>query len=212
MTPNDPDTLLPVSALRVALVALSAAVLTAACAVGQDAQTANELPSVDATSGSVGSIQLEDVALHTPDSASYPAGSNVPMSVYIVNNGEQPDTLTSVTSTAFTGWDVVATPAVQVSPAAGATSAPASGSPQQIGAGAAVDFGLTGLTDNDTGSANTLVMMSLASKSAPLFPGTAIKITFTFAKAGQTTLTVPVQVSTKPNTQTLSPTDNPASA
>jgi copper(I)-binding protein len=201
-----------VSALRAALVALSAAFLTAACAAGQDAQTANEKPSLDGTQGSVGSIQLEGVALHSPPGSSYPASSNVPMSVYIANNGQSADTLTSVTSTAFSGWDVVATPSVQVSAAAGATPAPASGSPQQIGPGAALGFGLTDLTATGTGSATTLVMMGLAKTSAPLYPGMAVKITFTFAKAGQTTLTVPIHLSVNPPLQTLRPSYVPPSA
>jgi periplasmic copper chaperone A len=201
--PKGPDTLLPVSALRAGLVALSAVFLTAACAAGQQAQTSNERPSLDGTQGSVGAIQLEDVALHAPTGTSYSAGDSVPMSVYINNNAESADTLTGVTSSAFTGWDVVSTPSVQVSAAPGAAAA--TGSPQQIGAGAAVGLGLENLTAEGTGSAETLVLTGLAKKDAPLTPGMAVKITFTFAKAGQTTLTVPVQLSSNPKHQTLRP-------
>jgi hypothetical protein len=195
-----------VSALRAALVALSAAFLTAACAAGQQAQTANEKPSLDGTEGTVGSLQLEGVALHTPSAKSYVAGNSVPLSIYIANNGQSADTLTNVTSTAFTGWDIVSTPAVQVTPAPGAAAA--TGTPKAIGAGAAVGLGLSDLTAN-TGSPETLVLTGLAKKSAPLYPGTAVKITFTFAKAGTTTLTVPVQLSKDPNHQTLRPSYSP---
>ena len=45
-----------VSALRVALVAVGATVLTAACAAGQNAQTAYEQPSLDGTHGRIGLI------------------------------------------------------------------------------------------------------------------------------------------------------------
>jgi copper(I)-binding protein len=208
-----PDTLLRVSALRAALVALSAAVLTAACAAGQHAQTAEEKPTIDGTQGSVGAIQLESVALHTPPNSSYPAGASVPMSVYIANTGNTADTLTNVTSTAFTGWGVVASSSGQTSSAAAspATSAAGSapGTPQRIGAGGALSLGLQKLTSNGTGSPQTLVLQGLASKSAPLYPGSAVKITFTFAKAGQTTLTVPVQLSVTPNQQTLAPGTSP---
>jgi hypothetical protein len=195
-----------VSALRAALVALSAAFLTAACAAGQQAQTANEKPSLDGTQGMIGSLQLEGVAMHSPDGTSYVAGSSVPLSIYIANNGQSADTLTNVTSTAFSGWDIVSTPAVQVTPAPGA--APATGTTKAIGAGSAVGLGIANLTAS-TGSPETLVLTGLAKKSAPLYPGTAVKITFTFAKAGSTTLTVPVQVSKDPNHQTLRPSYSP---
>jgi hypothetical protein len=209
-----------VSALRAGLVALSAVVLTAACAAGQQAQTANEKPSIDGTQGSVGSIQLSNVALRTPPTNSYPSGSSVPMSVYISNSGQSGDTLTSVTSTEFSGWDVVPTESVQTSapaspstaPSSSTASAPTSGRPQQIGAGLAVGFGLTNLTASGGGSTDTVLLTGLASKSAPLYPGMSVKVTFTFAKAGQTTLTVPVQISAKPNTQTLRPSYSPPSA
>jgi hypothetical protein len=89
--------------------------------------------------------------------------------------------------------------------AASGTGATTSGAPQRIGAGAAVSLGLKNLTSNGTGSAETLVLHGLANAVAPLYPGQAVRVTFTFAKAGQTTLTVPVQLSVKPNEQTLRP-------
>jgi copper(I)-binding protein len=207
-TRRSPDTLLPVTALRAALTVLAAAALTAACAAGQQAQTANENPSIDGTSGAVGSIRLEGVALHTPPKSSYPAGATVPMSVYIANSGTTPDTLVNVTSDAFKGWDVVPTPAVQAAPAAGAA---ASGAPQRVGPGASVGLGLQNLAPNGNSSAETLVLQGLADSAAPLYPGQAVRVTFTFAKAGQTTLTVPVKISEKPNEQTLRPSYVPPS-
>ncbi|MGH8860246.1 MAG: hypothetical protein ACRDVG_03255 [Jatrophihabitantaceae bacterium] len=196
------------SAFRAVLVALSATVLTAACAAGQQAQTADEITTVDGTQGSVGNIQLESVALQAPSGPSYADGASVPLTAYIVNNGQSADSLVRVSSSAFTGgWDVVSTPALLPGPsgAAGAASsaAPSSGRAQKIGAGAAVGFGLTDLSPSGAGSPETLVLRGLT--NGPLFPGTAVKITFTFADAGQTTLTVPVQVSAKPNNATLPP-------
>lgn len=198
-----------VTALRAALTVLAAAALTAACAAGQQAQTSNESPSLDGTSGSVGAIRLGGVALHTPPDSAYQAGMTVPMSIHIANSSASPDTLVNVTSSAFSGWDVVPTPSVQITPAAGAT---ASGAPQQIGPGAAVSLGMRDLSTNGTGSAETLVLRGLAKQAAPLYPGQAVRVTFTFAKAGQTTLTVPVKLSEKPNEQTLRPSYVPPSA
>jgi copper(I)-binding protein len=190
-----------VSAFRAALVAFSAALLTAACAAGEHAATSEEKPSLDGTQGKVGSIQLEGVALHAPTKSSYSRGDDVGLAVYIANNGRSSDTLTKVTSPAFTGgWAVTSTG----SPSATTSASPSSAAtPQQIGAGAALGLGLTNLTPDGTGSPHSLVLKGLAASSAPLYPGSTVKITFSFARAGQTTLNVPVQITAQPNTQTL---------
>jgi copper(I)-binding protein len=203
-----PDTLSCVSALRAALVALSAAVLTAACAAGQQAQTGLEKPTIDGTEGSVGNIKLVDVSLHTPTGASYAAGANVPMTVYIANSGASDDTLTNITSTEFPGgWQVVSTSSLSSSASPAASP---SGTSLPIVAGSAVGLGISGLNTGNGKSKQTLVLKGLAKQSAPLTPGMAVKITFTFANAGQTTLTVPVQLSTTPNEQTLPASPAPA--
>lgn len=197
-----------VSAFRAALVAASAAVLTAACAAGQHAATAEQQPALDGTQGQVGSIELEGVSLHAPTQPAYAPGSDVAMTVYIVNNGHTGDTLTKVTSPAFPGgWDVVA--ADSMSAGAGAPSSttpsaaasPATGTPLLVGAGAAVGLGLTQLDSQGGRSTQVLVLKGLSGK--PLYPGTTVQITFTFANAGAATLSVPVQITTTPNSQTL---------
>jgi hypothetical protein len=175
--------------------------LTSACAAGQHAQTAEEKPTLDGTYGSVGKIQIEGVALHAPDGgASYPSGASVPLAAYIVNNGNSADKLVKVESSAFSGgWDVVSTPSLSSKPASGSTN----GRPQTVGAGSAVAFGLQDLSPSGAGSPESLVLRGLTKQNAPLFPGTAVKVTFTFANAGQTTLTVPVELSSNPPQQTL---------
>jgi copper(I)-binding protein len=194
-----------VSALRAALVALSAAVLTAACAAGQHAQTALEKPSIDGTEGSVGNINLVDVSLHSPTGSSYAAGADVPMTVYIANTGNGADTLTNVTSTVFPGgWQVVSTSTLTgaaSTPAASPSAASGGATTVPIKAGSAVGLGLSGLNTGGGTSKQTLVLNGLAKQSAPLTPGMSVKITFTFANAGQTTLTVPVQISKTPDEQ-----------
>jgi hypothetical protein len=207
-----------VSALRAALVALSAAVLTAACAAGQQAQTGREKPTIDGTEGSVGNIKLVNVSLHTPTGTSYAAGANVPMTVYIANSGASDDTLTDVTSTEFPGgWQVVSTSSLTgdastpaASPSPSSSGAASGGASLPIAAGSAVGLGISGLNTGDGKSKQTLVLEGLAKQGAPLTPGMAVKITFTFANAGQTTLTVPVQLSTTPNEQTLPASPPPA--
>jgi copper(I)-binding protein len=195
--PHAPDTLLRVSGFRAALVALGAAVLTAACAAGQQAQTAEEKSSVDATQGGVGKIQLVGVAMRAPSGTSYASGSSVPLIAYIVNNGQTSDQLVKIASTAFKGWSVVPSKSVTTA-TSGATTA--AGPAQTIGAGSALGFGLQNLTPSGAGSPKTIMLSGLAMR---LYPGSSIKITFSFANAGDATLTVPVQEGNAPNGQTL---------
>ncbi len=196
------------SRFRVALVAACAAggaLLTAACGAGQIAATANEKPAVDATNGGVGKIQIVGVALRSPTGKSYASGASVPLTAYIVNNGESADKLVKVSSAEFGGWDVVSTPSLLAGPsgAPSASTQPATnGAPQTIGAGSAVGFGLQNLSASGAGSPESLVLRGYKGPQ-PLFPGTAVKVTFTFANAGQTTLTVPVELTNAPNGQTL---------
>jgi hypothetical protein len=199
-----------VSAIRAASraigIAVGGALVTAACAAGQQAQTANERPTLDGTEGQVGTMLLRGVALQTPLSGPfYPRGSSVPLKVYIVNNGTSPDSLTGISSASFPGgWDIVSSSDASASASASpdtSSSAPASSpSPTQIAAGAATGYGLQDLTPDGKGSSETVLLKNLKSD---LYPGTAVKITFSFQKAGSVTLSVPVQLSTSPNTQTL---------
>ena len=190
--------------------AVVAAALSAGCAAGKQAQTAYEKPSVDAAQGAVGNILLESVALHAPDGSSYAKGATVPLTVYIANNGTTADTLTGITSTNFPGGYTVSSTAgaSSAAPSGGAASTSSgSASPKtvQIGAGEAVGFGLQNLGTGSGSSAQSIQLSKLTppSGAAALYPGEAVQITFTFAKAGQTTLNVPVQVTTKPNEQYL---------
>ena len=194
--------------MLVAVCAAGGALLTAACGAGQIAATANEKPAVDATNGGVGKIQIVGVALHSPSGKSYASGASVPLTAYIVNNGESADKLVKVSSTEFSGgWDVVSTPSLAAGPS-GASSASTqpvtNGAPQTIGAGSAVGFGLENLSPSGAGSPESLVLLGYKGPQ-PLFPGSAVKVTFTFANAGQATLTVPVQLTNAPNGQTIAP-------
>ena len=192
---------------RVATTAIGAAVLavalTAGCAAGKQAQTAYEHPSVDAARGAVGDIQLESVALHAPSGSSWAKGESVPLTIYIANTGESADTLTKISSPTFPGGYSVTSSGGAGSSESAAPSASSSGSSgggQQIAAGTAVGFGLQNL---GTGTGSSPQSIELKNLSKKLFPGMGVKITFTFAKAGQTTLTVPVQVTAEPNDQIL---------
>jgi copper(I)-binding protein len=198
----------------VGVAALLAAVLTASCAAGQHAATSEEVPAVDASHGILGPIYLENVAIHAPHGpASYKTGQDVVLQAVIVNNGHHPDTLTGITTTAFTGWGVftqsqatVVTTADQASGQTGTVTPPKGATTQVIDPDSSVALGLTDVgADGTSSSPSTILLLKLAKASAPLFPAAQIKITFTFANAGAKTLTVPVQLSANPNHATVPP-------
>lgn len=187
----------------IATVCALAAMLTGACAAGQQAATSEERPTLDGTYGTIGKIQIEGVAFHAPSGASYPSGAAVPLAAYIVNNGTSADKLVKISSSAFTGgWNVVSSSTLAGGKSSGATTS-GSGRPQTIPPGSAKGFGLTDLSPSGAGSPESLVLLGLAKQHAPLFPGSQVSVTFTFANAGEKTLVVPVELSSTPGTMTL---------
>ncbi len=174
-----------------------AVLMSASCAAGQHAATSEEVSVVDATNGSVGSIKLAAVAIQPPAGSSYAAGSNAELALVIVNQGTSADTLSGVSSPAYSGWGIVDTAA------ASTTAVSSVGTPTSIAPGTSLRLGLSNLSPSAPTSPKTLVLSSLAKKSSPLFPGSSVRITFSFARAGATTLTVPVQLTSAPNQSTI---------
>lgn len=193
------------------------ALLTAACAQGQHAQTAKERPAIDGVNGDVGVIALRNVSIAAPTgAASYPAGAAAELSLVIVNSGTSDDNLVSITTpgaaavSAF-GSASDAAPALGATPGATDSAAPSdSSSPGSTSSSpsasqssspptaSALPFPLAipagqrasfGISDTD----KVLVITGLLKQ---LFPANQITITFTFQNAGAVTLTVPVRLST----------------
>ena len=180
--------------IGVGLVGVLATLLSSACATGQQAQTAHEVPAIDATSGSVGSIQLHEVAIKPPSGPAYAAGDSAELQLVVVNTGHVADTLQSVSTPAASVSQAFASPAdasAAASPHAGpsasasSSAAPLSAPSLAIAGGQALSLGVTG----------TDAVLLLLALTKTLFTGTTVPITFTFAKAGPVTLTVPVQIS-----------------
>lgn len=205
--------------------AACATLLTASCAAGQIAHTANEHPSIDGTNGSVGSMQLRTVAILAPKNPCYLPGADAPLSLSIVNTGASPDSLTSVSSPRFASFTVAKT-ADDLSPAPGSgscshTAAPstsasstasstAPSAAETVAPGRSVQLGLmyTGTTDPGVPTAPIVVLSGL--RGGPLFPGESVPVTFTFADAGTVTLQIPVQLSAVPNNSVIPSVPNPS--
>ena len=82
----------------------ASAVLTAACANGTQAQTANEKPTIDGVNADIHDIALRGVVIQTPPNGKYVAGDNAKLTIVIVNRGGTTDRLTSVSSAAIGDW------------------------------------------------------------------------------------------------------------
>jgi copper(I)-binding protein len=205
--------------IGIGLVAVCATLLTSACAAGQRAATANVVAAIDATTGTVGDLQLRDVAIKPPPGGpSYAAGDAAELQLVIVNTGRTTDTLRSVSSPAAAGYQVFAT-AAEASTAASpsstptpseSTSASGSTSASSSASGTPTDSASASSSSSATpspsvslqipaGQALTLSVTDtqpvlLIKLTKALFPGTTVQVTFTFADAGSVTLTVPIQI------------------
>jgi hypothetical protein len=189
-------------ALGVGLAVVSA-LLTAGCAAGQHAATADEKPTIGGVNGDLGSIHIRGMLVEPPRGSSYDSGDDAQVKLVIVNVGSKSDLLQSISSPAFADWGAFKTTgdaAAALDPEPSATAAKPTPSKQVlIPAGARVSWG----TPESTGA---LAVLSLADQ---VWPGTTVPMTLTFAQAGSITLRVPIGLSGSPNT---SPIPEPSDA
>jgi hypothetical protein len=161
-----------VTVRRVGLaVVVAAALLTSACAAGQYAQSATNQETIDGTSAKIGMMTLGGLAIQTPQNGvSYPAGSDVPLKIVVVNSGQRTDTLTSITSSSITGWGAYSSAAAAAAAqATTSSSVPVSSTVPSSTAGSssvAPGGGSTSVAPSDTGSPST----PPATTSAPSLP------------------------------------------
>jgi copper(I)-binding protein len=179
------------------------ALLGAGCAAGQQAETAHELPAIDAANGAnVGNLQLRALAIEAPATGTfYPQGTDAYLMLTIVNTGRADDTLTGVSTAAATGWasypSTAAAAFAAEEPSSLATSSSAQGSSAQtkvlIPAQTSVGFSVP----------TTPRVLVLSNLTSTLYTAQSVKITFTFANAGSVTIAVPVQLSSSPGSSII---------
>lgn len=168
---------------------LLCAPLLAACAAGRNAQTALVETVSDAANANVGQLQVRNVRLAAPETSLYGTGADVPLYLTVANRAGSADSLTDVTS------DDAASVRLMPADAASGTATPAADS----GAGQPTPASTMELPLSvPTGAALILgadsVHLVLQGIRRPLRPGQSVRVTFTFADAGSTTLSVPVQL------------------
>lgn len=209
--------------VAIGLLAIGAVLTTGACAAGQLAASSQETPAIDGTTGHLGTMQLHAVAITAPDGPCVLPGGDAALSFVLVNTGRQSDSLVGVSSSRFTSSTTVESPDQLASftsadaghgscASASASAAPTSGTsapsslapltpqpqPQTVAAGQSLPLGVYNAGTNAPGVPTAPIVLLRGLKDGPLYPGTTISVTFSFASAGQIELQVPVQVSNAP--------------
>jgi copper(I)-binding protein len=183
------DRRLVTAAVLGASVLLGSPVL-AACGTGQDTQTANQLPTVNGANGNAGPIAVRNVELAVPASTPvmYRAGSEAPLLAFIVNTGTSEDELVSVTSPAASKAQIEGegTLVPQVSVRA---VGPEQGGSGQDGSTQSSSTQNGSTQSNDAGRQLRITLQGL---TQDVRPGTTIRVTFLFRKAGELNLDVPI--------------------
>jgi hypothetical protein len=167
-------------ALAAQIVACFAAVLAlAGCGAGLVTQTDNQVAAIDGASANLGGIAIRDVSIPYPQDLNgvYPAGSDVPLQLTIVNQGNIPDTLVSVTTSA--AGQVLLQGRTTIPPGTSVTT------PGETGSSATPTAPVSPL---DAG----LLRIMLSGTTRPLRAGQNINLTFVFQHAGKATLSVPM--------------------
>jgi periplasmic copper chaperone A len=97
---------------RRVLVPTSMALLTAAalalsgCAAGQYSQTADQVAAIDGANGTIGDITVLNARLAPTAREKYPTGSDARLLLWISNDGLNPDTLSSVSTSAASSVEI----------------------------------------------------------------------------------------------------------
>lgn len=222
----------PASARRRVLTAvgigLAMATAGTGCAAGQITQTAQQVPAVDGAHGTVGPIALRAVKLQYPQGGRYQEGQSARLTLTIANQSLEDDTLIAVRTDAASGTTFALGSSLSASASGSpSTSATESGS----GSTAPTESGSSSATASPSPSessaaggatsipipANRSVLafadgpvITLVGLKQSLFAAQVIKVTFSFQKAGDITLSVPVGVPLnevpKPSPIDISPT------
>lgn len=169
-------------------IAVTAALLTSACAAGRVAQTANQRPSIAGVNAQVGTIAIRNLSIEAPPQGNdYPKGSALRLTGVFVNNGTSSDLLTDISSSSVTSWGAYSSitdgdqvVAAAAASAAGSTSPAASSSvpattaaPSSTTASDATSGTPSGSSSDSTSSGSSRVSPSSASSTPSAAPSTS---------------------------------------
>jgi copper(I)-binding protein len=107
------------------------------CGAGQQAQTAEQRPTIDGQNASVGALALRDVAVDYPSAGVYKKGDDARLRLVIANDGDSSDALVEVRTDAAEEVTLGAAPAGGVTGSATPTPAEGSAEPSSTPTGTA---------------------------------------------------------------------------
>jgi copper(I)-binding protein len=155
--------------------AASSVVLLAGCAAGKDAQTVEQKPAIDGVSADSATIGIRDAGVAAPETGtSYPAGSDAPLRLYVVNNGTADDKLTAVSSDASTSALLTLTGPPGTSSTSTSGSASESASPSASGSASATGSASASASASGSGSGST--SGSVSGSASPSAAATSVPI------------------------------------
>ncbi|UOZ08330.1 hypothetical protein [Amycolatopsis sp. WQ 127309] len=205
--------------LGAGVLALGAALALAGCGAGQITQTDTQQPAVNGTHAQVKTIVMRDVAVQYPTSGpGYAAGATPALTLTIVNQGAQDDSLVSVTTedgtqaTVGGSKDIVAGHSLvigpddavestnQVEPTSSGAPSSSSEAPTATGtsstgtatSSSSAEAPATSATPTAAPATVGKGTVTLAALKQPLWPGQTVKVTFVFKNAGPVTVELPV--------------------
>ncbi|WP_236828084.1 MULTISPECIES: copper chaperone PCu(A)C [unclassified Blastococcus] len=179
--------------------------MVSACSAGQVTQTATQDRDKTGGFGSVGDVTIRAVQLPYPPDGIYQPGDEAELRMAIVNNGPVDDELRSISGDFFTGVAVTGAP----SPMAATAPLVASDALTTVQHRGASPVGprstITTTTVNIPVPADEAVYFGkggpsvvLTGLTRPIDAAQSMQVTLTFARAGQTTVTVIVAPAPKP--------------
>ncbi|MDX6273212.1 MAG: periplasmic copper chaperone [Frankiales bacterium] len=173
------------ASIGLAAVLLLTAPVLGACGAGRDSVTERERSAVDGAQVDAGDLQLRNVHLTHPSAGTeWAVGSDVPVVMYVVNRGAA-DRLLSVSAPGFATSVTMTPSAIDIG----------QGGLLRTGAPAAQPTASTAGPGSGPGSGSGTVSVVLSKLTKKLLPGQTVPVVFTFQRAGQVTLAVPVATS-----------------
>jgi copper(I)-binding protein len=165
--------------IGLAVVGLVATAALTACGAGQQAQTAIQEPAVNGTNATIGNLALRDVRIRAAQTSdALQPGKTVDLLLVVTN--QSPDTSDRLLSVSSDVGTVTLT---------GNTEIPADGR-LIVGKPDSVDASLSAQIDKVNVSNETVTL------AKPITNGMTYNFAFTFQRAGQTTVPVPVTAGT----------------
>lgn len=173
-------------------IALGAVVGLTGCAAGQQAETSQQEADIPGNNAEVKNMAIANATMTYPrGEAVYPKGATAPIDVVLINEALQSDRLLSVSSPYAASGRISGTTTIP-----GGTRLYSDGVPPGSAPGprpAAEPGGSGPLDPAPVGPVQRpQVNIALVGLTQPIRPGVTIPITFTFARAGATTVQVPI--------------------